>query len=329
MSDIGFSLDISQHSTRICDTKLEGSSIELLTAGMADTVPFFYENENEKIIEKQAEIIIQLYNKLKIKKRNVHVVIPDEFTFSQIVEMPKLKEKELLAAIKYQSDEFIPMPIDDTAIDLEILHEDAKTKKLLILIVATPKKLVNQIEKTLTMASLTPETLENELSAIGRLYSDVIHYSGGHKVIFNFGFGNSSIYLVDGTTSLITMSRTFKIGLELFLRDIKVNLNLSDQQCMEILKSIGLNPNGSYQVDKITQPIMKELVSEIEKFIVLCKDKNGIEIKQIEAFNYNCVLQGLDEKLQANLGIPVQSLQLNTWLASSPLTKTLEIPSYI
>ena len=37
------------------------------------------------------------------------------------------------------------MPIDETSIDLEILKEDTKAKKVLILIVASPKKVVKEI----------------------------------------------------------------------------------------------------------------------------------------------------------------------------------------
>ena len=85
--------------------------------------------------------------------------------------MPKLKEKELIAAIRYQADEFIPMAIDETNLDLEVLKEDDKTNKMLIFIVASPKKLVEKIQKTVEMADFVPTTLENELSAVARLTS--------------------------------------------------------------------------------------------------------------------------------------------------------------
>src|SRR6185436_4812366 len=113
---------------------------ELLSLGSYETAPNFFDTENQLVLDKQVEILKRLYGNLRIRKKSVNVIIPDSRTYSQIVEMPKLKEKELIAAIRYQADEFIPMAIDETYLDLEILREDKRNHKLLVLIVASPKK---------------------------------------------------------------------------------------------------------------------------------------------------------------------------------------------
>ena len=331
MSDTSFSLEINERHTRIADAKQNGKKVELLSLGVADTTPQYFGSDTDALIEKQAAVITQLVDNLKIKKKNVRVILPDGYTYSQIVEMPKLKEKELLAAIRYQADEFIPMPIDETSIDLEILKEDTKAKKVLILIVASPKKVVNQIEKTLLAANLVPETLENELSATGRLISTLFPQAPGTALYINFGYSYSSIYLVDTATSLIIMSRTLKVGLDLFVRDIKANLNLEEPKIFEALKTIGLNQNGSYNLESIISPIMKELLQEIERIINLARDRHNVKVDKIYIMNFCAQVAMLNSRIESFFSLPVVTLDLKDNLVANPITQSFanEIPSFI
>src|SRR3989338_1652765 len=105
--------------------------------------------------------------KIRVEKKRLNIVIPDGFTYSQIIKMPRLKEKELLSAIRYQADQFIPMPIDETSLDLEILYEDKVSNNSLVLIIAAPQKLIDRVQNLSEQEGLYPEAIENELSATG------------------------------------------------------------------------------------------------------------------------------------------------------------------
>ena len=115
-------------------------------------------------IEDEVTQIRKLIGSLKISK-NVSLIIPDALTYSQILTMPFLNEKELISAIKYQADQFIPMPIEET-IDIEVIEEitgENKKEKSLLLIVAAPKKVIEKVQTTAELAGLNPESVENEL----------------------------------------------------------------------------------------------------------------------------------------------------------------------
>lgn len=332
MSNNSFSIDLGEKNTRVVAADLSNNKINLVSMGQVETVPNYFSSESETTIEKQAETIYKLYSSLKIKEKNVHVIIPDTFTYSQITEMPKLNEKELVSAIRYQADQFIPMPIDQTTIDIEILKEDQKNKKVTVLIIASPKSLVDQVEKTIDVAGLFPQSLENELSAIGRLTSELIKLKTQNAfLVFNFGFTSSSIYLIDGQTSLILMSRVFKIGLDLFTKDLKVNLNYDDKKSLEILKTIGLEKNASYNIENLVSPIVKELIEEFNKFITLARDQHNLSIEKIFLFNHSNDILSLDKKIESMTSIPTQSLNLIDNVVNNPIYQSFsdEIPSFI
>ena len=146
MADNFFTLDIDEKFTKIVEAKKNGNVLDVTALGITETSNSFYTGNLEKNIEDEVTQIRKLIGSLKISKKNVSLIIPDALTYSQILTMPLLNEKELISAIKYQADQFIPMPIEETNIDIEVIEEitgeNKKEKKVLLLIVAAPKKVI-------------------------------------------------------------------------------------------------------------------------------------------------------------------------------------------
>ena len=332
MSANSFSLDFGEKYTRIVNAKMIGDKIELINLGYLETVPNFFSADSEANIDKQAESIAKLADSFKLKDKDVSVIIPDSLTYSQIVPMPKLNEKELLSAIRYQADQFIPMPIDEVALDIEILSEDQKNNKLSILIVASPKKTVELVQKTLERANLFPISLENELSAFGRLFSE--RYKprvNGLLIVVNLGYTSSSIYLIDGRTSLVLVTRTFKLGLNLFVKDLKVNFSVDEAKAFEALKSIGLTKNASYDIESIVSPLTNEISEEIKKFIVLAKGQYGLSPEKIMIYNHSPLIALFDKKIESMVALPTVDFNLEETILNNPVYQSHlhEIPLYI
>jgi len=332
MTDTAFSLDIGEKFFRVCDAVTKDGKIQINALGYESTVSNFYSDDTEKSIDIQSELIAKSVNDLKIAKRNVHVVIPDTFTFFQILELSKLNEKETLSAVRYQADQFIPLPIDEVVLDVEVLREDKVNKTNTLLIVASPKKLVERVEQTVEGAGLIPDTLENELSAVGRFYQEIMKVTPNNAyLIVNMGFSSSSLYLIEGATSLILASRTVKIGLDLFLKELKFNLELQETKAIEVLKKAGFEKNPNYDVGTIVAPLVRELVGEISKFTISAKEKYNLPTNKVFFFNYGGSVLSLDRKLTELLGIPVELLNLKDLLIENPITQAFapEMSSFI
>src|SRR3989338_1756953 len=171
MADELISLDLAENVLRIAKAKNEGGKIRVEVLFQQTGMPAFYESDTKKVSDETLTIINRSLDNLRLHKKRVNIVIPDGFTYSQIIKMPRLKEKELLSAIRYQADQFIPMPIDETSLDLEILNENTNENNLLVLIVASAQKLVSKVQKLVEASGLETESVENELSASGRFLS--------------------------------------------------------------------------------------------------------------------------------------------------------------
>lgn len=319
-----FSIDIGEKYIRVADISDNGKQIELNSLGVAEANIHYYSADTEKNIENQAGLISQLLVASKIKKKIAQVIIPDIFSFSQLSVLPKLNEKELQSAIRYQADQFIPLPIDEISLDIEVIRENPKTKELTVFIVACPVKIVKQIEKTIELAGLQPASLENEFSAVRRFLFTKGKIIFPNKTVFllvNFGFTNSSIYLID-TQNFVIINRSIKIGLELLLKDIKVNLNIDDAKAYEILKTIGFEKNGSVNAEIYIAPIIKELSDEVSRFLVLAKEQYNLNIDQVYTFNNDHMVMSMDKAIQNNISLPVSSFPIATFIKPNQVSST-------
>ncbi len=325
MSDSAFSIDIGEKYTRVADATLKNKKIELSSLGEELSIVHYFSDETEKTMELQAEVLNKASRDLKITKKNAHVVIPDSFCYAQVMEFSRLNQKELLSAVRYQADQFIPLPIEEVIFDLEVVKENSVTKKNTILVVASPKKLVERVEKTIELAGFIPESLESELSAITRTFSDLTTYAEAQPssyLIVNFSFSTTSIYLITMPGGVLSELRIVKTGFDLFIKELKFNLELQDSKAMELLESVGFEKNGTYDLASFAGPLLREMVSEISKFIVIAKDKYALPVKKVFVCNLDWRLHAFDKKLSELLMLPVESLLMRDILVNNPISQS-------
>lgn len=321
MASNTFSIDISDQYTRVAHLDIKKDRVELLSLGYENTFSQFYSNPDEKSAQEQAKIISSLHTQLNIGSTKAHVVIPDTKTYSQLLLMPDLPEEELVKAIRLQADEFVPLPISEVYLDLEVVKKFPNSK-LLIIFIAAQKKYVDHVYRTLEYANLEPQTLENELNAVGRFTSEFFSFIKQPSLIVNFGYTGSSMYVVNPGFPYFQVTRTSRIGFDIVLRDLKINTNLTDQKCYEALKSIGLSPQGSVNVYSIIYPVINELLGEMERTILLTQERYHINIQNVFLMNYDNHVGFFHETVQKRLSLPTQSFPLSTLLVPNAITQT-------
>lgn len=325
MADNAIGIDVGEKYTRIGDSSLKSGKIQLDALAEEFTVSNFYSDDTEKTIELQAELISKTVRDLKIGKRNARVVIPDATSFHQVMEFSKLNQKELLSAVRYQADQFIPLPIDEVLFDIEIIRENPITRKNTVLVVASPKKIVDRVEKSIELAGLVPETLETELSAISRFLSDQYQYTEQNPssyLVINFGYTATSIYLFAMPGGIITELRTVKTGYDLFIKELKFNLEFQDAKAIEVLSTIGFDPSATYDLATYAGPLIRDIINEMSKFIILAQDKHSLPVKKIILCNYDNKLHSFDKKIDELIHIPTESLLMRDLLINNPISQT-------
>jgi type IV pilus assembly protein PilM len=321
MADNYFCLDIDEKFTKIVDAKKGGDLIEVYALGKTETQELFYTSNLEKNIEDQANKIRKLIETSNINKKNVNIIIPDTLNYSQIISMPLINEKELITAIKYQADQFIPMPIEETNIDIQVIEEDQKEKKVLLLIVAAPKKITERIQTVTEMAGLNPESIENELSANARFINTFNkNILNQYKISSSQGivianFDNSSTALSYYSTSELVVKEThhISIGYQLFLKETQINTDTDLIKSQEILRTFNKKNISSLPLEKIVLPLIKEFSNELRIFI------NKYHPSTILFTNKIFLFPSLVDSLQEELGLSVSIYDPNPLFKKSSI----------
>ncbi|GAB4219122.1 MAG: hypothetical protein Fur009_3660 [Candidatus Microgenomates bacterium] len=325
-----FSIEFDERYIKIIDISTNNNFYQLNYIGKIDVSGDFYSSDLEKTIENQAKLIRNFITNLNINKKNVVISIPSYYTYHQIFEMPLLKEKELISAIKYQADQFIPTPLNETNIDLEIIKEDIKNKKLLILVAAAPKKIIEKIQSTIELSGLIPIAIETQISSTARLFTNIYDkkkiLGTNNFLMINFNYYSSSFISFSNQDQLIINKiHNTAIGYNLFFKELLTNTSLDEVKIYDFLKNYQPNNKSTINLEEIFQPLVNEFVNEINRFINDNNYKNIFIINEIVNFP---IFINLLSKKTPNLNLQVLSPQFLFQKNSLLETVNHELPLY-
>src|SRR3989338_10566084 len=171
MSDSIFCVDFGEYYLKVAQVDHKKKILEIKAAAFNE-IPFNpYASSAEEVFKKSEELLVKLIADASIKHQDVNIIIPDSQSYTRIFEMPLLTDKELLSAIKYQADQFIPIPIDKVSLDVHILHKDKQNNKVDILLVAAPNTVIENVVQLAESASLLPVSIVKQAKVKLKLFS--------------------------------------------------------------------------------------------------------------------------------------------------------------
>ncbi len=311
MSSNSFILNIGERNLKVVDMDKVADNYVINSMGLVDSEVNIY-NSDEKTGNKVVPKIVKLLEDTKIEKKEVNIVIPNTYSYCRIIEMPILTEKELISAIKYQADQFIPVPIDKVNLDIEILRQE-KNDKYLILLVAAQNSVLEKVTNIVEAAGLIPNSIENETSSIFSFISDIDfakiypNQNNNFLILINFGYATSSVYLFDKQSNIPLEIYDISIGLNIFVKDLMANYSISEDQAKNILLGFDFtnntsNPQFANLIQILNTPY-SEMFTEIEKFISSIKNKYNVPIDKLILFGDGLRINKLSEKITQTLGI--------------------------
>ncbi len=191
---------------------------------------------------------------------------------------PKLSEKELESAIKWEAEQYIPVPLEEVNLSYQIVGESKKDSndQLEILLMAAPKLMIEKMVKVLRVAGLTPESLEPEILALVRgLAAD-----SESCLLVDLGARTTDLAVVDNKNVVFTYS--VPTAGEALTRAIAADLKLDLSQAEAYKKTYGANPlllEG--KVREAIKPVLNAIIREIEKAVRFYEESGQKKIKRV------------------------------------------------
>jgi type IV pilus assembly protein PilM len=282
---LGF--DLSKKSIKIVELEHKGEKPTLVTYGGMEISSFSLDSATPRVMQELVQAINNTLTKARVSTRDVVASLPPQNVFNSVLQVPKVSDRELPEAVKWEAKQNIPAPLEDVIIDWQKVGEDQKTKKLEIYVIAAPKNLVQKYLEIYKLAGLNPLALEIDPLALVR--SLVRSY-------------NASISVVE--RGVLRFCRTVNSGGETITKAIASNLNVDTVRAEQFKKDFGINTEKlEGQILKSIQPIINTILTEIKRSIEFYKTEGREEIKKIILSGGGAQLPELTTYLTKHLNI--------------------------
>jgi len=325
-----FGLDIGTTSLKAIWLSKQGNSITLESVISAPSTSKGLMSELALDQQVLADSIKNMLSSANINIPEVNISIPESQVFSKIIEMPDLSEKEIEAALKWELERHVPLPLEQVRTDWQILDrvESNGTKIAHVLIVAAPIRILEKYDKILDYIDLMPQTVETEMISVHRALLPLLNGSGA-DIIVHLGVTTTDIAIIKN--KVINMVFSVPLGGLAITRAISVDLGIDVVQAENMKKAYGLSQQVfEGKIGKSLTPILESIVGDIKKSMLSFKEKNNESIKQVVLSGGNALLPGIDIYFTNALG--VQVVIGNVWqlhnIPNVPQEMLNDAPSY-
>lgn len=294
-----FGLDIGSYSIKVAQVKQDKSGeLRLLAIGRGPSPARGMESDAEGDLVKVAETIKKLLLETRIMTRQVVAAIPESEVVTKILNMPEMKEEELMEALKFEAEAFIPFPLKEANFDFQILLREKKQMR--VMIVAAPKRLVNRYLEVLTLAELKPLALETETMALGRA---IVPGEFPPCLVVDLGAKTCDLVIIEAGS--IFFSRSVPTAGRTFTRALAAALSLEELQAEEYKRAFGLAGGLEDKVQKSLTPVFEVLANEMKKTIQFYGEERKDQIRKIILAGGSAGLPEVASFITQKLGLEV------------------------
>jgi type IV pilus assembly protein PilM len=240
-----------------------------------------------------------------ITTKKVACTIPTSHTFSRLITLPKLEEGQIAEAVHLEIEQYIPMPADTLYIDHEVLRKSDTGVD--VLMVATPRKIIDSYLEFLEAMSLVPVALEPTMNASSRLFSLGGINQKDPSVMVDFGSTAIDIAVFD---QALFVNSTVAGGGEALTASIakKMNVSLEEAYVIKCLNGMGESKNKEV-VTAVAKPQLEALTREVQKMMRYYTERTAKDkkvINRVLALGGGSNMPGFTKYLGDHLKLPVQ-----------------------
>ena len=258
-------IDIGSKTIKIVELDKEGANYSLGASGIIGYSGITIDKmTDEKEMASLGQIIRKLHSEAGVSSKDVVISIPEPLVFTRTIKFPLLTDAEIASAVKWEAEQYIPIPITDAIVQHTILDRNEKSSppEVLVLLVAAPKAVVEKYTKVIQLAGLNTVAVETELVALTRSLAPP------DRTVLLVDFGASSTNIAISKMGLLSFSRCIPIAGEAFTRAVSQGLGVTPEQAEEYKKTYGLTATQlEGKVKRVLDPVLALVVDEIKKAV--------------------------------------------------------------
>lgn len=331
-----FGLDISDETFKFVQLKKGRHGLVLAAFGAGDFPEGLIVNGEIKQEEGVMKILKDAFAKPqygKLTTRHAVCSLPEEHSFTRVIQLPKMNVNEAKEAIKWEIEQNIPMAINDVYYDWQfVAMEQQGVEHQDVLISAAPRKIVDGYVSVIKKCGYVPRALEVESVAVSRsLVRDL--RTDAPILLVDIGATRTSFIIFSGTALQFTSS--VPVAGNKMIGAISSSFAVNEEEARKLFFDIGLDKNQKEgKVYAALEPIVRDLADQIRSYISFYEShamhehrkEGSVAVARILLCGGASNLNGLNVYLGLALKIPVETG--NPWanILKEPLKEVPELP---
>src|SRR3989344_2303595 len=260
-----FGLDIGTVGLRAVQLRGTGQPKSLAHYGEVALDPTVASSSSVADKHRFNQILAELVKKAGISTKNVAVNIPSQRVFTTTVDIPKMDPAELEKTIRYQAGSFIPMPLNKSKIDWQVIGDSPTgADKSEVLLSSVANDFVEARLELMEAGGLNVIAMEADSMALAR--SVVAPEPLNPQLVLDIGSVTSDLVIVKDLVP--HLMRSIPIGSQNMVRSASQLLEVDMVQAQQFVYNFGLSRDKlEGKVYNAIIGVIDSLVTEIEKSI--------------------------------------------------------------
>jgi type IV pilus assembly protein PilM len=190
-------------------------------------------------VDALTEALRELFSGSGLGKR-VRVGIANQRTVMRTIDLPPVTDrKELAAAVRFQAQDQVPMPLSNAVLDFHPLGlvETPTGSRMRVVLVAAQRDMVERLLSAVRRAGLTPEGVDLSAFALIRSLHDRVEGDDGRVLYLNVD-GLTNLAIAEGTACRFT--RVVGGGVEAMASELAARRAISLDEARALLATVDL-----------------------------------------------------------------------------------------
>jgi type IV pilus assembly protein PilM len=280
-SSAAIGLDIGTDHIRVAQVKPAGAGFELSGYGRVD-IPMGAVVEGEIVdVDAVTSAIKELQRRSNVRGKNVAIGVANQKVIVRLIDLPYMERTELEGAIQYQAQDYIPMAVEESILDFQIIGDymtPSDEHMMEVLLVAAHRDMIGNAVAAVEGAGLKLTQIDVSSFAIVRALMGM-----GQPVVASADEGAAVgvIHISSGITNITVVergvprfNRISSLAGNQFTQAIANVMNLTFDEAEALKLQVGLPDVESGMSDvpegidpSLVQPVQESLEREVNKFI--------------------------------------------------------------
>jgi len=274
--------------------------------------------------ESLLETLKNLFQDIDTRDAIINVVINCAKSYTNISVIPHMPKSEILQALKWDMKNFLSFPVEEAAIDYEIIQEvtEGDAKKLKIAVACCPQETVDRNLKLLKQAGIMPSVFTQYGFSLKNTIDTLCPKESKTTAVLDIGHRFSGLLIFHDKKLLF--SRKLPVGGQDFTEEMmqslasaSVNRELSFEEAEKVKKEYGIVDSGNSEISEgeisgeqflqLLRPNLEKLSKAIHRsFLYYCEKEQNEPVETLLLLGGGGNLKNLTKILNEALHIPVQ-----------------------